>query len=328
MFMLLPLLACAGGSAKDAAHPDDTATDSGSQHSGGDTDAADTGADTGGSGSSGCGRDEGLPAGGVQRALDAGAEGGGERGYWLSLPAVYDPWHPHPVVLGFPGTDWVGEQIQPYLGLEDELDEAMIFVYPDPLWRKFEGWGTYGGWQLGPYAAPADGTEDLVFVGLLLDTLATELCVDPDQIYVTGHSWGGDMAAVTACFLGDRVRAAAPAAANEPYWFDDPRLSCAGAPAVWTWFGEADDHFTWQDHPGEFGELQDAFWASERGCTAAEPLEVEGGGECVVHRGCASDVRYCLYPPATRHQIPPVFAPETMAWFVAQGAEARGGSAK
>lgn len=316
---LLLLLACAAGKPGDTpadTSPRDTgATDSDS--AGGDS--GDSGADTAGdTRSAGCGADVGLAPGGVQRVLDAGAEGGGERGYWLSLPAGYDPERAYAVVVGFPGTDWVGEQIQPYLDLEDELDEPMIFVYPDPLWRSFEGWGTYGGWLLGPYAAPADGMEDLVFVDLLLDRLEGELCVDPGRVYVTGHSWGGDMAAVTACFLGDRVRAAGPAAANEPYWFDDPRLECAGAPALWTWFGEADDHFTWQDHPGEFGELQDAFWAAERGCTGTEPLEVQGGGQCVRHTGCEAEVRYCLYPPATGHQIPRVFAAELMGWFATE----------
>jgi polyhydroxybutyrate depolymerase len=269
--------------------------------------------------SGGCGLPSDTPAGGVQRTLDAGAAGGGERGYGLSLPEGYDPDRAHPIVLGFPGTNWVGEQIQPYLDLERHATEPAIFVYPDPQWHTFDGWGELGGWLLGPHAAPADGDADLVFVDTLIETLAEEHCVDLDRVYVTGHSWGGDMAAVMACFLGDRVTAAAPIAANEPYWFrpaDGGSPACQGHPAVWTFFGEADDHFTWQDYPGEFGDAQDAFWAERNACgDATADLDVGISGDCVAHEGCVADTRYCLYGPETAHQAPTGFGEVVMSWF-------------
>ena len=102
--------------------------------------------------------------------------------------------------------------------------EDIIYVYPDPL-EGFEGWGTWG-WLLGPHARPADGQQDLSFMGSLLDRLEASYCIDRERIFVTGHSWGGDMAAVVGCFMGDRIRAAVPAAANRPYWFE-PRMGAA-----------------------------------------------------------------------------------------------------
>jgi len=264
----------------------------------------------------------------VQRTLDAGADGGGARGYWLSLPEGYDPERPHALVLGYPGTDTLGEQIQPYLDLERHADGDVIFAYPDPLWRRFEGWGTYGGWTLGPWAGPAEGMEDLVYTEVLLDTLAAELCLDPSRVFVTGHSWGGDMAAVVACFLGERVRAAIPVAANRPYWFepdDGSEVSCPGTPAVWTFFGEADDHFTQQDYPGQYGDEQDAFWADEHACGPdVTDLGMEDEiGSCVEHEGCGSPTRYCLYGPETAHQVPRRFDQVAMDWFL--GFEAQAG---
>lgn len=290
--------------------------DSGAADSTGTGDSGDSGA---GSASAGCGRSTDLRPGGVQQTIDAGRAGGGERGYWLSLPENYDPDRAYPLVLGYPGTSWVGEQIQPYLGLEATAPgrDGAIFAYPDPLWRDFEGWGNYGGWLLGPNAAPADGMEDLVFTEAMLDDLEQNYCVDTARVFVTGHSWGGDMAAVVACFLGDRVRAAAPAAANRPYWFepDSGEFSCVGSAAVWTFFGVADDHFTWQDYPGQYGDEQDAFWSQERGCdAAAQDLGLEVGA-CVEHTGCSADTRYCLYGPDTGHQIPDGFAGLIMEWF-------------
>ena len=284
--------------------------------------AADTGGDTDTDtspsvGSAGCGKAVDLAPGGVQITLDAGADGGGERGYWLSLPENYDPDHAYAVVLGYPGTNWVGEQIQPYLDLERYGAGDYLYAYPDPQWHDFTGWGTYGGWLLGPHAAPADGMADLVFTTAILDQLEAEYCVDTARVFVTGHSWGGDMAAVVGCFLGDRVTATAPVAANEPYWFDGGAdFACAGNPAVWTWFGVADDHFTWQSYAGEFGDMQDAFWAEAHACAEeTTPVEVGPEDDCVAHTGCSADTRYCLYGPDTEHQAPAGYAQATMAWF-------------
>jgi hypothetical protein len=78
----------------------------------------------------------------------------------------------------------------------------------------------------------------------------------------------------------------------------------------------ADDHFTWQSYGGEFGDMQDAFWAEEHGC-AEETTSVEVGpeDECVAHTGCSADTRYCLYGPDTGHQAPAGYARATMDWF-------------
>lgn len=269
------------------------------------------------SGSNGCGKPSNLRAGGVQVEIDAGAKGGGIRGFFLSLPKDYDPDVPHRLVLGYPGTNWVGEQIQPYLDLEKHASEPTIFAYPDPLWRDFDGWGNYGGWLLGPHAAPADGMEDLVYTEAILDELEASYCIDTERIFATGHSWGGDMAAVVACFLGDRVRAAIPIAANEPYWFrpDQGDLSCAGNTAVWTFFGIADDHFTWQDYPGQFGEEQDNFWAEEHGCNDKTTDLNLSVGSCIEHKGCTAETRLCLYGAESGHQAPEDFAGIAMDWW-------------
>ena len=167
--------------------------------------------------SSGCGLEpmHSLDGTQVQLSID-----GVERSFYLSIPLDYNPNEAYSLVFGFSGTDWVGSQIQGYLDLE-QYGTKSIFVYPDPLWRDFEGWGTYGGWLLGPYAYPAHGSEDLNFVETLLDTLPSQYCIDEERVFATGHSWGGDMAQVVSCFLGDRFTATVPVAANRPYWFED-----------------------------------------------------------------------------------------------------------
>jgi polyhydroxybutyrate depolymerase len=273
--------------------------------------------------SSGCGLAPSDPLGGTQISIEV--EGADlPRGFYLSLPDDYDSSKAHRLIFGFPGTDWVGSQVQPYLGLEVAETLAAsneIFVYPDPLWREFEGWGTFGGWLLGPHAYPADGTDDLNFVSAILDYMAEGYCIDTEKVFATGHSWGGDMAQVVSCFMGDRFTATVPVAANYPYWFessDNERVNCVGTVAVWTMFGENDTHFTNQDYPGAYGDACRDFWLEENECDGVDNHTVLewGEAECVGYLGCKDEVQYCLYDAQWGHQIPEsYFAQATMDYF-------------
>ena len=277
--------------------------------------------DAGAPGSLGCGTAALHASGGVQVSIDAGAAGDGTRGFTLSRPAGYDPNRSHAVVIGYPGTNWTGDMIRPYLALEAAGGDDVIYVYPDPLWRDFDDWGVLGGWLLGPHAAPANGDQDLVFTGAILDYLEANYCVDTERVFATGHSWGGDMAQVAACFLGDRVRAAAPVATNRPYWFEPSgggNESCVGDTAVWTLFGADDTHSTSQPYAGAYGDEQPDFWLAGHGCDgagSATDLGLGETGECVAYEGCDAETRYCLYAAEFGHQRPDYYAAAVMSWF-------------
>lgn len=297
--------------------PSETGEETSSTSSPNTTDTTDT---TDIPASPGCGKPPLHASGGVQVTIDAGPAGDGMRSFFLSLPADYDPGRAHRLVVGYPGTDWLGEMIQPYLDLESNAEGDEIFVYPDPLWRDFTGWGTYGGWVLGPHAAPADGDQDINFTAALLDFMADTYCIDTTRVFATGHSWGGDMAHVVSCFLGDRFRAAVPIAANRPYWFmdDGAPIHCPGETAVWTMFGADDDHFTDQDYPGQYGDECRDFWLGERACTgvmASTDLGLGAAMECVEYTDCAQPTRYCLYSAEFGHQRPDYFPAEAMKFF-------------
>jgi len=272
--------------------------------------------------SGGCGQTPEIGPGSTYVELDVGPEGDGIRQFLLSVPAGYDPNTSHSLIVGFAGRDAAGGLMQRYLGLERTARPDEIFVYPDPLRRAFQGWGTYGGWLLGPYAHPAHGLQDLRFTRTMVEFLQDRYCIDPQRIFATGHSWGGDMAHVVACFLGDLFRAAVPVAANRPYWFEQPggmRARCEGQTAVWTFFGIADDAFLdAQSYPGEFGDLVRDFWLEENACAGVDdndPLELDVQSLCYTYGNCAETVRYCLYGPDTGHQIPPYYSEATMHWF-------------
>ncbi len=322
-----------GGSTSEVSDSSDSAASSGMVDPDSTTGSADGGSVDGGSSDTSDGSTTGAPPslgcgmppldaeGGVNVMIDAGPDGDGMRRFYLSLPAGYDPQTPHTLIVGYPGTNWVGEMIAPYLQLESGVvaprsDE--IFVYPDPLWRDFEGWGNLGGWLLGPYATPADGEQDLVFTEAILQYMEDHYCIDSERIFATGHSWGGDMAQVVGCFMSDRFAATVPVAANRPYWFEDGAtvIDCPGDTAVWTMFGQNDTHFG-SVTPGL--ECRD-FWVDDRGCTGMEDAVGLGLGdaddECVEFTGCSAVTRFCLYGAQYGHQIPDAyFAQATMEFF-------------
>ncbi|TPV95822.1 MAG: hypothetical protein B7733_08040 [Myxococcales bacterium FL481] len=233
---------------------------------------------------------------------------------------------PHRLIFGYAGTNWVGDKIRPYLQLESSAVEAKddeIFVYPDPLWRNFGSWGTLGGWVLGPHASPADGDGDIVFTRKIIEYMKENYCIDGDRIFATGHSWGGDMSEILACFADDDFRATAPVAANRPYWFEPSPgdfIDCHGDTAMWVLFGVDDDHFAGsQSYPGEFGDDQRDYWLDTYGCDgedAFSDLGFGGSNECVEYSGCSPALRYCLYDGKYGHQIPKdYFARAVMEFF-------------
>ncbi len=173
--------------------------------------------------------------------------------------------------------------------------------------------------MLGPHAWPADGNQDLAFTESLLDWLEDNYCVDTERVFATGHSWGGDMAMVVACFLGDRVRASIPVAANRPYWFEPDAggwVDCEGDAAVWTMFGRGDTHFTWQDYAGQFGDQCNDFWVDEHTCDdSTVDLGYGAPDECRAWGGCSSGTRYCLYGAPFGHDLPNYYSDAARDWF-------------
>ncbi|MDP6942768.1 MAG: hypothetical protein QF464_01350, partial [Myxococcota bacterium] len=140
--------------------------------------------------SPGCGLMRSHASGGVQVVDTFSAAAGGERSFFLSVPESYDATTPQRLIVGYGGTNWTGQDIAPYLGLETTAVQAgEIYVYPDVQWHDFEGWGTLGGWLLGPHATPAHGMADIAFTRELIDRLGEQYCIDQDRVFAAGHSW-------------------------------------------------------------------------------------------------------------------------------------------
>lgn len=125
------------------------------------------------------------------------------------------PRRPTPIVLAFHGAVTNGSIMALSTGLNRKADEAgFVAVYPNGTGdtRFFLNWNV-GGKGLGDDPKEAD---DLKFVRLLLDDLASKVNLDPKRVYATGHSNGGMMCYWIATELPRRIAAIAPVSAEMP----------------------------------------------------------------------------------------------------------------
>lgn len=120
--------------------------------------------------------------------------------------------HP-PVVFAFHGHGGRSEYLVRKMALHQLWPEA-VCVYPQGLPTpvpvidvegKLPGWQKYVGDQ---------GDRDLAFFDAMLKTLQADHAIDPQRIYVTGHSNGGFFTYVLWAARGDRFAALAPIAAG------------------------------------------------------------------------------------------------------------------
>ncbi len=125
-----------------------------------------------------------------------------ERSYVVYVPPAYDHSTPTPLVLAFHGYSNSPEQHEAWSALSEKAAaEGFVLVYP-------RGTGGVSGWNAGDCCGN-NSNDDVGFVNALIDTLETELCIDPQRVFATGFSNGGFLSHRLACELSDRIGAIA-----------------------------------------------------------------------------------------------------------------------
>src|SRR6476646_9100223 len=158
---------------------------------------------------------------------------------------------PSPVIFAFHGR---GGKMQGFarMGFEKAWPEAIV-VYPQAL--KTPGLvadleGKQFAWQSKPGMAD---DRDIKFFDAMLDSLEKDYRVDPDRIYATGHSNGGQFTYLLWQTRGDKIAAFAPAAAAlAPVILNpdanDVTVTVKTPRPILIIAGQADtDHFAWQE---------------------------------------------------------------------------------
>jgi polyhydroxybutyrate depolymerase len=113
------------------------------------------------------------------------------------------------LVIALHGSFGGGFQFEATTGFDGQADRlGWVVVYPDGV---ADGWDAFGS---GPVWGDHPGADDLQFIDMLIRHFESLDNVDPDRIYVTGHSRGGMMTYRVGCFFSGIVAAIAPVSGN------------------------------------------------------------------------------------------------------------------
>lgn len=171
---------------------------------------------------------------------EVGEDGGdavSARPYGLLVPDGHDDDSPAPLVVLLHGYTASGEVQLAYFGLAEAASErGMLVVYPD---GTIDGIGNQF-WNATDACCDLSGTgvDDVGYLTALLDDVSDRCRVDPDRVYMVGHSNGGFMSHRMACDRADRVAAIASLAGAT--WADPAECQPSEPVSILQVHGDAD----------------------------------------------------------------------------------------
>jgi polyhydroxybutyrate depolymerase len=123
------------------------------------------------------------------------------RHYILRVPPAYDGKSPKPLVVVLHGWGTSGTLAEGYTKMADGADKhGYISVFPDGL-------GQTKGWNAGFIDLSGQKKDDVKFVSDLIDEVSRQVKVDPNRIYVCGHSNGAFLTHAVGAGIGNRLAA-------------------------------------------------------------------------------------------------------------------------
>ncbi len=229
---------------------------------------------------------------------------GRTRTYRLHIPeGAADASERPPLVLALHGGGGNAEGTQKTMGLDAIADdEGFVVAYPNGTGKKILGkaFNTWNSSEQCCGLAVDENVDDVAFLKLLISQLEDDVGIDPDRVYVTGLSNGGDMSHRMACEAADIVAAVAPmgsplilgtCAPSRPVPvmivhgtddqcapYDDAETcgGCFAQALEELGVGEADAEDTFSDCVG--AASQAGVWRELNGCGAAGTRSFERGG--------------------------------------------------
>ncbi len=153
-------------------------------------------------------------------------DGANFRAYDVYVPPSYVG-DPTPVVFNFHGltmgwTEWQYEakEKQAIISrMNDKADsEGFITVHPNGIYLapppgengfNLRGWDAGGGCCGWAHDGWPYDIDDVEFTRMMIESLVTSFCVDPDRVYAAGMSNGGFMSSRLACELSESIAAIA-----------------------------------------------------------------------------------------------------------------------
>ena len=209
------------------------------------------------------------------------------RPYGLLAPGSYRQSTPAPLVVVLHGYGASGRQQADYFGLLADAEEhGYLLAYPDGLtdprgsrfWNATDACCNF-------YGNPVD---DVAYLGAVIDDVASRYTVDPNRVFVIGHSNGGFMAHRLACEIGGRLAAVISLAGAT--WRNPASCAAAATVNVLQVHGDLDQTILYDGSDVYPSAAQTvAIWAQKNRCAGA----LEG-------RGADKDLDSGIAGPETR----------------------------
>ena len=131
---------------------------------------------------------------------------GGARPFNLFVPSTYNSSFPAPLIIALHGYAQTGDKFEKYLNLTPVAEaRGILYVHPNGTADKR---GTRF-WNATPECCDihTPKVNDDKYLMSIIDAVSKSYSVDPDRIYIIGHSNGGFMANTMACKHADRIAA-------------------------------------------------------------------------------------------------------------------------
>ncbi len=139
-----------------------------------------------------------LDPGRYEQTVDVG---GVTRNFILRVPKSVDTSKPAPLVVVLHGWTTSAKLAEFYTGMAEQAEKSgFIVAFPDGL-------GSPKGWNAGFIDLSGKKGDDVGFVSAVLDKVEGESLVDPDRVYVCGHSNGAFMSEEIGAKMGNRLAA-------------------------------------------------------------------------------------------------------------------------
>lgn len=119
------------------------------------------------------------------------------REYNLAVPSSYSKTQTYRLIVAIHGRTNTNDMVQGYMGLDSSrrgTQTDSIVAYPAGISVK-------GGFSWSEYS-------NVQFFDAMIDQIASNYCIDRNQIDIVGHSLGGWFANKLACLRGDIIRGA------------------------------------------------------------------------------------------------------------------------
>lgn len=202
---------------------------------------------------------------------------GERRPFLLTVPSGYTPRTPHKLLVAFHGRTNSNEQVRDYMGL-DRNGEGFIIAYPQGMSRAD------GSFSWSDTGDSAKNLRDFALFDAVVEEIASQYCIDRDDIFVAGHSLGAWFASTLACARGDVIRGSAVLAGGIS------ATACAG-PAAAILFHHREDRLV----PFAEGERNRDKKIEQNMCSSETKTVRIGAFECLEQQDCrtGNPVTFC-----------------------------------